>query len=215
MEHAIKYPKTFHTPFSQGLQNDDRRMEDETCFDGKEVAITIKMDGENTSMYRDGIHARSLYAMSHPSQHYIKGFWGSIRYTIPEGWRICGENMYARHSIEYNDLESYFYVFSVWNEKNECLSLKDTLDFCKERDLTHVEVVCVVQDLGLGVIMDVLEPIYQSVVARGHEGIVVRNTQSYRFEDFQQNVAKAVRKNHVQTQTHWTKTWVPNKLRGE
>jgi ATP-dependent RNA circularization protein (DNA/RNA ligase family) len=212
MENAIKYPKTFHLPFSEGLQNDDRRLPDETCFDGKTVAVTVKMDGENTSMYRDGIHARSLYAMSHYSQHYIKGYWATIKHTIPEGWRICGENMYARHSIVYENLDSFFYVFSVWNERNECLSLEDTILFCRERNLTHVEVrgrvnIASPKDFWL------LETHYVELVAKGEEGMVIRNVESYKYEDFQTNVAKAVRKNHVQTDEHWTKTWVPNKLR--
>jgi hypothetical protein len=211
MENAIKYPKTFHYPFSEGLQNDDRRMEDETCFNGKDVAITIKMDGENTSMYRDGIHARSLYAMSHSSQDFIKGFWGNIRYDIPKGWRVCGESMFARHSIEYNDLESFFYVFSVWNENNVCLSLDETLKFCEERDLKHVDILGVVRIEDNN--FDVLEREYKAIVEQGHEGIVVRNIKSYHFSEFQQNIAKAVRKNHVQTSKHWTTTWVPNKLK--
>lgn len=217
MENTIKYPKTFHLPFSLGLQNDDRRLEDETCFDGKDIAVTVKMDGENTSMYRNAIHARSLYAMSHPSQHYIKGFWGQIRYTIPEGWRICGENMYARHSIEYNELESFFYVFSVWNEENICLSLEDTLNFCKERGLTHVKVdPLIIRNCnweGDKHHFSLIQNAYNMYVAQGEEGVVVRNIASYPFADFQKNVAKAVRKNHVQTDVHWTKTWVPNKLK--
>jgi ATP-dependent RNA circularization protein (DNA/RNA ligase family) len=215
MEHAIKYPKTFHLPFSEGLQNDDRRMEDETCFDGKDVAVTVKMDGENTSMYTDGIHARSLYAMAHNSQHYIKAFHGQIAHTIDKGWRICGENMYARHSIEYDGLESFFYVFSVWNDKNECLNLEATRKFCADRGLVHVRVECIIADFNYERDNKTLENIYRQVVARGDEGIVIRNTASYAFEDFRQNVAKAVRKNHVQTDVHWTKTWVPNKLEDE
>lgn len=211
MENAIKYPKTFHLPFSEGLQNDDRRMEDETCFDGKYVAVTVKMDGENTSMYRDGIHARSLYAMAHNSQHYIKAFHGQIAHKIEKGWRICGESMYARHSIAYDNLESFFYVFSVWNDKNECLALDDTLRYCNDLGLIHVPVFAslTIENSDFSEV----ERHYHSVVAAGQEGIVIRNTASYAFEDFKQNVAKAVRKNHVQTDVHWTKTWVPNKLR--
>lgn len=208
-----KYPKTYHLPFSLGLQNDDRRLEDESCFDGKTVAVTIKMDGENTSMYRDGIHARSLDSSNHPSRSVVKALHSTIRYDIPEGWRICGENMYAKHSIHYTDLESFFYVFSVWNEKNECLSLVETRQFCKDLDLTHVTIPCIVEDLGQGNLMEILEPIYLSLVSEGHEGMVIRNVESYHYDDFQQNLAKAVRKNHVQSSQHWSKEWVPNLLR--
>lgn len=214
MNTAIKYPKTMHMLFSKGLQNDDRMIEDVHMFDGKTVAVTVKMDGENTSMYRDGIHARSLSSAHHPSRSVVKSLHSTIKNEIPEGWRICGENMYAKHSIFYEDLESYFYVFSVWNDKNECLSLKDTLQFCLERGLTHVEILCIVQDLGQGCLMDVLEPIYEHTVARGDEGIVVRNIESYSYNDFQKNLAKAVRANHVQTDQHWmSQAVVPNLLK--
>ena len=44
------------------------------------------------------------------------------------------------------------------------------------------------------------------------EGFVVRNVDSFAYEDFSKNVAKYVRKNHVQTDEHWTKNWQPNKV---
>lgn len=215
METTVKYPKTYHLPFSLGLQNDDRRLEDEHCFDGKTVAITIKMDGENTTMYRDTIHARSLYTMSHPSQHWIKAFHGQIKYLIPKGWRVCGENLYARHSIAYNDLQHYFQVFSIWDENNDCLSFQDTGTFCYENGLTHVPFVgqCNYNDFPSHQdFMRYLEIEYLSAVRLGQEGIVIRNITRYPFSEFQKNVAKAVRKGHVQTDEHWTKTWVPNGL---
>lgn len=75
------------------------------------------MDGENTTMMKNYIYARSLDSNNHQSRNWVKGLWGEISYKIPENWRICGENMYAKHSIEYNNLESYFLVYSIWDEK--------------------------------------------------------------------------------------------------
>jgi hypothetical protein len=211
MEATVKYPKTYHLPFSQGLQNDDRRLEDEHCFDGKTVAVTIKMDGENTTMYRDTIHARSLYQMSHPSQHWVKAYHGQIKHLIPAGWRVCGENLYARHSIAYEELEHFFQVFSIWNKNNECLSYEDTVLWCKRNGLHHVKTETILEIEGAD--FNEVEDTYKEVVARGDEGVVIRNLESYKFEDFQKNIAKAVRKGHVQTDEHWTKTWVPNKMK--
>ncbi len=213
MENQHKYPKTFHTPFSKGLQNDDRRMVNEQSLNGKDVVVTIKMDGENTSMYRDGIHARSMDSAHHPSRSVVKALHSTIKNDIPKGWRICGENMYAKHSIHYTDLESYFYVFSVWNEKNEALSWTDTRNFCGNLDLTLVEVVDWLPNFGIKEGMPELEKVYNEVVSQGHEGIVVRNDQKFHYKDFQENLVKAVRKNHVQTDIHWSKDWIPNKLR--
>ncbi|MGY5343347.1 RNA ligase family protein [Paenibacillus glucanolyticus] len=39
-----------------------------------------------------------------------------IKYRIPEGYRICAENVYAKHSLLYSALPSYFLLFSVWKE---------------------------------------------------------------------------------------------------
>ncbi len=187
-------------------------MEDETCFDGKTVAVTIKMDGENTSMYRDGIHARSLDSSNHPSRSVVKALHGQIKYDIPEGWRICGENMYAKHSIHYTDLESFFYVFSVWNEKNEALSWNETVKFCNNLDLTLVKVRSFTDIYSSN--FSYIEQCYLAEVAKGQEGIVIRNIDSFHYDDFQQNLAKAVRKDHIQSDEHWKTTWIPNKLKG-
>lgn len=119
----VKYPRTYHLPWSPGATDDDRIMEDpDTCFGGKAVVVTEKMDGENCTMYSDYIHARSLEYSSHPSRDRVKAMWSQIAHDIPKGWRVCGENLYAEHSIHYDDLSSYFQVFSVWNDKNVCLS---------------------------------------------------------------------------------------------
>jgi hypothetical protein len=213
MEQHYKYKKTFHLTFSPGLKNDDRRIEDEHCFDGKDIVVSIKMDGENTTMYRDSIHARSLYQMKHPSQHWVKAYHGQIKHLIPEGWRICGENLYAEHSIRYDDLEHFFQIFSIWNEKNECLSYPETEYFCRKNKLTHVYVPVWIENFTWAKHGEALEEWFNIYVGLGQEGIVIRNMHTFKYEDFQENVAKAVRKNHVQTDVHWTKTWKPNKLR--
>ena len=64
-----------------------------------------------------------------------------IKHEIPEGWRICGENLYARHSILYDGLKSYLYVFSVWNERNECLSWDETVEWCELLGLECADVL--------------------------------------------------------------------------
>jgi RNA ligase len=95
----VKYPRTYHLPWSEGIQDDDRTLESLDAFAGRRVVVTEKMDGENTSLYRDHLHARSLDGRHHPSRNWVKQFWSRLRADIPEGWRICGENLYARHSI--------------------------------------------------------------------------------------------------------------------
>lgn len=203
-----KYPKTLHLPFSPGVQNDDKVIEDLSVFDEMSVVVTEKYDGENTTFYNNHIHARSLDSKHHASRDWVKALHGAIKHHIPEGWRICGENMYAKHSILYKNLKSYFYVFSIWNEYNVCLDWNLTHEYC------HILGLCLVPELWTGTFnIDVLKNIAVNLNAETQEGFVVRNANSFSYEDFQRNIVKYVRKGHVQTEDHWmTQQIVPNIL---
>jgi hypothetical protein len=206
-----KYPRTYHLPFSPGLQNDDRLIETLGGLIGQEVIVTEKMDGENSSLYRDGFHARSLDSRHHASRDWLKKFHGEIAYKIPGGWRICGENMFAMHSIYYSDLLSYFYGFSIWDDRNVALSIDDQNYWFHELGIVQPKTfykgifnLKVLHDLA-----DSLDPIHQ-------EGFVVRVTGEIPFEDFGTKLAKWVRKGHVQTDEHWmSKPIIQNTLRSE
>lgn len=205
-----KYPRTYHFPWSPGLQNDDRKIEDPDMFVGKTVVVTEKLDGENTSMYRDHIHARSLDSKHHPSRTAVKQIHGQIAHLIPEGWRLCGENMYAKHSIFYDTLPAYFLLFSVWTDKNECLSWKETIEWAKLLDL-HTVPVLYIGPWDQEKIIACRSA--KSLYGADQEGYVVRNAGSFRYEDFSKNVAKFVRKGHVQTGQFWmTQPVTPNQL---
>ncbi len=210
MEHLIKYPRTYHALFSEGATDDDKTLSDYSEFEGQEVVVTIKMDGENTSMYQDNFHARSRDSDNHPSRNWVKGVvHAAIKYNIPEGWRICGENVYALHSIAYENLDTYFYCFNIWNEKNECLSFDDTVEWCNLLDIKFVPVV------WRGIFdLKVIENIFKGLDKEKEEGIVVRKTNSFEYKNFKKNYFKAVRAGHVQTDEHWMSApVVPNKLK--
>ena len=105
-----KYPRTPHLPWSRGLTIDDIRLPDVDKFVGKEVVVTEKMDGENFTLYPNYAHARSVSGRDHPSRTWMKRKHGEIKHLIPEGWRICGEYMFAEHSIAYSDLPDDYLV---------------------------------------------------------------------------------------------------------
>ncbi|WP_145134569.1 RNA ligase family protein [Paenibacillus sp. Y412MC10] len=196
----IKYPKTMHLPWSRGYTDDDKILRSTDHFVRKEVVITEKMDGENTTMYPDFIHARSLDSKDHPSRHYVKTLHGGIRYLIPEGYRLCGENVYAKHSLAYDALPGYFMLFSVWNEQNLCLSWDETVVWADR--------------LGIPTVPLLYRGIWDEEAAKRcytkksccggeQEGYVVRLASSFPYEQFRQSLAKFVRNNHVQTDEHW------------
>ena len=204
----VKYPRTMHLPTSQGVQNDDRVISSLDQFIGKEIVITEKMDGENWTMYNDHSHARSLDSKYHESRNWVKNFHGTIAHEIPDGWRICGENMFARHSIAYDNLESYFYGFSIWNSDNIALSWDETLLWFESLGITPV------RELYRGEYSDiVLSNLISTIDCNAQEGFVMRVTDEIPFSDFDKLVAKWVRKGHVQTDKHWMhQEVVPNKL---
>jgi len=195
----VKYPRTYHLPWSPGKTDDDRVLKNTSVFDDKMVVVTRKMDGENFSGYKNYCHARSIDGRSHPSRDWAKNFWSQRSYELPEGWRVCCENMYAVHSIKYDDLESYLLGFSIWDENNNCLSWEDTKLWFNLLDIPIVPV------LYYGKYdEEKIKKLYNEKTDwENHEGYVIRNADAFSYKDFKTNAAKFVRPNHVQTIKHW------------
>jgi hypothetical protein len=196
----VKYPRSYHLPWSPGATDDDRVLKDVSHFVGQEVVVTVKLDGECSSFYTDYYHARSTEYESHPSRTIAKTLHAQIAHDIPKGWRVCGENLFAKHSIHYKNLPAYFLVFSIWNEKNIALSWYDTKEWAEL--------------LGLQTVPELYRGPWDEVLIRGlfrpefngdpMEGYVVRVTRAFHYKEFRNCLAKYVRKNHVAAETyHW------------
>ena len=117
---------------------------------------------------------------------------------IPNGRRICGENLYAKHSIAYDNLPTYFMGFSVWNASNVCLSWDETVEWFSLLNITSVPVL--------------YDGIYDGALIRGlwdnrnwdtSEGYVIRVADQLTYGEFKTKMAKFVRQGHVQTAKHW------------
>lgn len=199
MSGRIKYPRTMHLHWSPGMTSDDKKIKSYNGFLGRTVVVTLKKDGENSTGYPDGgTHARSLDSQHHSSRDWFKRFWAERAYILPQGWRICGENLYARHSVAYTDLPSYFMGFSIWNEHNVALSWDDTLMWFEELGVAPVE------EIYRGPFdVAAIEKLTKSLDINREEGIVVRVVDEIPYDQFDQLVAKWVRKGHVQTEDHW------------
>lgn len=195
----IKYPRTFHLPFSKGVASDDKVATNFTSIQGKEVVVTVKMDGENTTFYPNAAtHARSVDSGSHESRDWMRRFVAERAWKLPQGWRVCGENLYAQHSLRYHNLHSYFYGFSIWTDHNVCVSWDDTLELFQELEVHPV------QELWRGIFdLGHLKQLADTVDTSSMEGFVVRPVDSFNFNAFNLNVFKWVRANHVTTDKHW------------
>lgn len=200
MTPRIKYPRTPHFLWSPGLQNDDRLLKSTAGWEGTQVVITEKMDGENTTFYRDGLHARSLDSPTEIWRESVKAIWGEVAHEIPEGWRICGENVAAVHSIRYDDLMSYFLVFSVWDH-DTCLSWDETMEWCAMLGLSTVPLIYWGEYND-----DLCKELCSGLNPTTQEGLVVRPAGRFHYLDFSTRVGKYVRAAHVQTDEHWTRS---------
>lgn len=206
----FKYPSTPYHYLTPGRDPNDKVLDTNAHFLGKNVVITEKMDGESFTGYSNGSsHARSIDSQHHFTRDWVKKFWAERFYNLPYGWRVNGENTWAQHSIKYDDLESYFFGFAIWDQHNNCLSWDDTLHWFKELDILPVPV------LYRGEYSDqVVKDTMASLDLNKHEGIVIRLESGYTYADFGKSLCKLVRPNHVQTDEHWKHMQIePNKLR--
>ena len=208
MNKYIKYPRTAHFKNSECVTEDDIINNDD-IFVGKKVVASIKMDGECTTLYNDYIHARSIDSSNHESRSWVKNFHNSIKFKIPNNYRICGENLYAKHSIYYDNLDSYFLGFSIWNDKNKCLQWNDTIELFNILNITPVPVFYI-GNFDYEKIYKIFNTQYKD----NHEGFVVRLFGEFYYDYFDKSVLKWVRKNHVTSDTHWSQSKIiKNKLR--
>lgn len=207
MQERTKYPRTLHLPNSPGISNDDKVLENTDCFHNKDVVITEKMDGENCNLYSDYLHARSIDGRYHPSRDWVKAFHAQIRQHLPIGDRICGENLYATHSIHYDDLTSYFYGFSYWS-RDLCLDWDNTITIFNQLGISYPNIIY------RGIYDDSIVESIANSFPNEKEGFVIRNTNCFHIKDFPSNIAKWVRKDHVDTDDHWMyQPIIPNELK--
>lgn len=193
-----KYPRTWHLPWSLGVEDDDEvHPEVGSLFGGLEVVVSEKLDGQNATVYPDGYtHARSLDSRALSAERaWMRAQaaqFGSL--GLPETMRVAGENLYARHSIAYHALPAYFIGFAVF-DGDWCLSWDETVEWLRLVDVVHVPVLYrgpwdekLVRACWTG----------RSTASPGdeQEGYVVRVASRFPASEFTTHTAKFVRADH-------------------
>ena len=211
----MKYPRTYHLPYSPGATKDDKKLQDGWFenYRGKEIVITEKLDGENIHMTQKDCYARSDGAPTRsPWSRNIwdpqEGLYWKIKSLIGPNETIFGENLYGEHSIHYNKLTDYFHLFAA-NDGFNWYSWDNVKGFAQIMDIPHVPelwrgIVYKEKDLEELVNKFVYVP---SIFGDQREGVVIRLAKSFPIEDFSKYICKWVRPNHVQTDKHWTRNW--------
>lgn len=211
-----KYNRTYHLPWSPGSTNDDRISDNVESLLGTEIVITEKLDGENCGMTDEGVYARShaTFTTSAWSREVRQLHKLSVEDELGDGVFLFGENMEGIHSIEYSNLESYFYIFGI-RDNDIWITWEKVEEYSYLLDIPTVPV------LFKGVVNSSkeLQQIVEDLVSKPselggqREGIVVRTAGMFHNDDFADNVMKWVRKGHVSTDVHWTRNWKKSEIK--
>lgn len=212
----MKYPRTYHIPFSPGATSDDKRLTEEDFlkyFAHKRLVFTEKLDGENSAITHFDCYARSHGAPTRSP--WSINLWGNdgllwrIKDSIGEDETIYGENLYGEHSIHYDRLHDYFHLFAVNNSK-EWYSWEDVEFMGRILNLPTVPVLGTGYVTSIDELREIIDEYMTQPSAYGNtkEGVVIRIMDAFPIDaPFHHYVCKYVRANHVQTNEHWTKNW--------
>lgn len=207
----MKYPRTYHLKFSPEIHSDDKTHQENEIFVSKRVIITEKMDGGNTCLHNGQTFARSINQQTNcPSFAYIKNKHAYKTYNQPE--QFYGENIYAIHSIEYDKLPDFFMLFAVKND-DVWKSWDSVIEYANKLDLLTVPVLFDGIFKSTDEIKEWMDNRIKKPSTFGGkiEGFVIRLADEFNDSEFSLNVAKYVRKGHVQTDKHWSVNWEPQK----
>ena len=201
MNNNVKYPRTPHLSYSQKLTSDDKKIKDEFIFENKNVIVLEKMDGENTSIEKNKVWARSLNSNANDEgRRWIDRIRLLQQDFLSNNYRICGENMFYKHTINYTELETAFYAFSIWTGEI-CHSWDITKSFLDEIGLKHPKIIYEgIYD------KDKIMKSYQDIKnQREIEGFVVRDKDGFNLLQFPDYVVKFVDKDFIidTTEKHW------------
>jgi hypothetical protein len=210
-----KYPRTFHWPWSQQVHDDDSYHQDPSFFVGRDVNITEKLDGGNTALNAGLVYARST------GQEATQGWFAHVKKyhawktaTLDPSITVYGEDLAALHSVDYKlPMDETYKVFQI-REGDEFMSTYGMVTTAASLGMAVVPSLFYGQFKSVEEITRWFETEIKKPSAFGttREGFVMSTTYGFMADEFSQHVCKYVRKNHVQTDEHWTKNWTWNEL---
>lgn len=220
----IKFPRISHFPFSPQVVAGQAREDRVAALDWDHYlrkhgyVVMEKMDGSNVCLTREGVYPRGSGVLAPETFDWLKAKHAEMGHLLHSALRIYGENMYAVHSIEYKNLENYFYVFAVYDTEYR-------------KWYSPVKVATVAADLEFGSSIKSVNRVpktedferdfereYRVRTTRNDEyrsdmeGFVVWANTDIPAHMFSKMVFKWVRQGHVQTDEHWTRKWKKAKL---
>jgi hypothetical protein len=171
--------------------------------------------GGNCCIKQGIVYARTH---KHPAQHpwfsTIKQQTHLLDFTLENGVELYGENMTATHSIRYQNLTSYFYLFGVKHHDKWC-AWDEVAEVARDLGIPTaplrfrgvIESGAKLQEL-VGSLMSKCSQVGADVTP---EGFVVRVARSFNLDEFRSAVAKYVREDHIQTPENFAHIYPRNK----
>ena len=213
---SLKYPRTPYWPHSPTIGRGDAVHSDPERFVGRAVVVTEKLDGSNVLIHRGRVYGRSVGSES-------TGKWMAM-VKKHHAWKVTeaddylhGEDIYGVHSIEYGAVgeDETFHAFALRDSRGDFRSMSALERFAAARRIPVVPVVHRGTFASVAELRAFIEGEHAMPSALGgeREGVVVRVAEGFSRSDFARNVCKSVRKDHVQTDRHWTRNWRPCALR--
>jgi hypothetical protein len=210
-----KYPRTFHWPWSQQVHDDDSYHQDPGFFVGRTVNITEKLDGGNTALSGGEVYARSTGQVATQGWFaHVKKYHAWKTRALDPLYTIYGEDLAALHSVGYQiPMDETYKVFQI-RHGDEFLGTYDMVVTAANLNLEVVPSLFhgtfnSVEEITAWFQREIQLP---SAFGSTREGFVMSTTYGFPASEFSQNVCKYVRKNHVQTDEHWTRNWRWNDL---
>jgi hypothetical protein len=215
-----RFPSIPHLPCSPEIHHDDSTQDSlhSDALLGEELVVTEKLDGGNCCLMHGRVYARThKHEATHASFGPIKELYATIQYDAVNteygpDLALFGENMVGIHSIEYDRLHSYFYLFGAFSFRaDRWLSWDEVVRLAHQLRLSHAPIVFRGRIESMAALERLLQQVAQkpSQVSSHHppEGCVVRVSRAFSNTEFDRCVAKYVRKGHVQTDDSWLRTW--------
>jgi hypothetical protein len=224
----IKYPHTPYFPFSPNV--DEKDIAESGYMNlgnllNKPLYFSIKMDGSNVVLTNEYVAARNGRDATHASYDMLKSIHAQIKTQIHPDLMIFGEWLYAKHSIYYTNslkLHKLLQIFGIYNKKTHMwLSIMDMYNIIatlmKKNPTLSIGGVSspnryqFIYILSNNIVFKSEKALKSEIIkfgniaiSEGHEGIVIRNIYPFHHGKWNENIAKYVRNNHVQTDDHWS-----------
>jgi len=206
LRQKVKYPSIPYLPFSPRKEDRDDIINLNTLLH-KPLVPSIKMDGSNACVTNDCVAARNVLDATHKSWSYLKAVHPRFAHLIPDRIQLFGEWVYAKHSIHYQEnLDGFLQLFDVYDQRNQLFADREEVSRYAKLIGAITPEVLVTDPLVFDNIWELeakITRMAKDVIAKGHEGIVLRSIYPLHYGQFEDNIAKYVRKDHVQTNRHW------------